>query len=397
MLVALVLKGVKESKRATNIITSIKVSLVMFMIVVGSFHVRPSNWRPMFPFGASGMLRGVTSTFFGYLGYDQVCGLAGEATRPQRDMPLAILITLVFVTCIYMIATLVLTGMQDWREISSVSGFPTAFHANHADWAGELTAMGEILTLPLVVLVQVLVQPRLQHAMAEDGLLPRIFGELDENGNIWKGTVISGSITILISTGVQFSHLNDIISCAVLIALSLTDSSLILLWHEAPDPESNFARYLVLTFNVVAFLTSSVLVSYMETAWGRALSTTLLCILGGLVYAITSYCPRTAVFGGRRHRYHEEQLIREQNFFRTPGVPYLPCLGIFINWYLVAQIDAKSIGLLLLILGLSSFYYFRRKGRRSNRDSDASPDDGPVQELEAPYHSTSANASSLIL
>ncbi len=230
-----------------------------------------------------------------------------------------------------------------------------------------------------------------------DGLLPRIFGELDENGNIWKGTVISGSITILISTGVQFSHLNDIISCAVLIALSLTDSSLILLWHEAPDPESNFARYLVLTFNVVAFLTSSVLVSYMETAWGRALSTTLLCILGGLVYAITSYCPRTAVFGGRRHRYHEEQLIREQNFFRTPGVPYLPCLGIFINWYLVAQIDAKSIGLLLLILGLSSFYYFRRKGRRSNRDSDASPDDGPVQELEAPYHSTSANASSLIL
>jgi APA family basic amino acid/polyamine antiporter len=332
-----------------------------------------------------------------YLGYDQVCGLAGEAMRPQRDMPRAILITLVFVTCIYMIATLVLTGMQDWTEISPVSGFPTAFYANHANWAGELTAMGEILTLPLVVLVQVLVQPRLQYAMAEDGLLPRIFGELDENGNIWKGTVISGLITIFIATGVPFSHLNDIISCAVLIALSLTDSSLILLWHEAPDNESNFAHYLVLAFNGVAFLTSSVLVSYMEPSWGRALSTALFCILGGLVYAITSYCPRAAVFGGRRHHYHEEHLIREESFFRTPGVPFLPCLGIFINWYLVAQIDAKSIGLLLLILGLSSIYYFRCKGRRNNRENEASTDDGAIQEIEAPYHSTSANASSSIL
>ena len=65
--VALVLQGVKESKRATNIVTSVKVSLVIFMIVAGSFHVRPSNWIPMFPFGASGMLRGATSTFFGYV------------------------------------------------------------------------------------------------------------------------------------------------------------------------------------------------------------------------------------------------------------------------------------------------------------------------------------------
>lgn len=63
--VSMVLKGVKESKRATNIFTSLKISLVVFMIVAGSFHVRPSNWTPMFPFGASGMLRGATSTFFG--------------------------------------------------------------------------------------------------------------------------------------------------------------------------------------------------------------------------------------------------------------------------------------------------------------------------------------------
>lgn len=307
-------------------------------------------------------------------------------------MPLAILITLVFVTCIYMVATLVLTGMQDWTEISSVSGFPTAFYANQAQWAGEFTAIGEILTLPLVVLVQVLVQPRLQHAMAEDGLLPRIFGELDGNGNIWKGTLISGTVTILIATGVPFSHLNDIISCAVLVALNLTDSSLILLWHEAIDPESNFAHYLVLAFNVVAFLASTVLVSsYMQTSWGRLLAAALICMLGGLVFVIYSWCPRTAVFGGRRHHYHEEQLIREQGFFRTPAVPFLPCLGIFINWYLVAQMDAMSIGVLVLILGLSSVYYFRFTVRRNSRENDSLSDDGPVQEIEAPYHSTAVS------
>jgi len=78
--VFLLLNGVKESKRATNIFTLMKVSVVMFMVIVGFVYVRPANWTPFIPaqFGVAGIFRGATGTFFGYLGYDQLSCLAGR-------------------------------------------------------------------------------------------------------------------------------------------------------------------------------------------------------------------------------------------------------------------------------------------------------------------------------
>lgn len=96
---------------------------------------------------------------FSYLGYDQVCGLAGEAVNPKRNLPLAIFITLIFVTAVYMVASLVLTGMQSYEDISSVSGFPAAFYARNVNVAAQITALGEIITLPLVILITMMIQP----------------------------------------------------------------------------------------------------------------------------------------------------------------------------------------------------------------------------------------------
>jgi APA family basic amino acid/polyamine antiporter len=144
--VALLLGGVKESKQVTNLVTGLKVSLCLFMIIAGFVFVNPANWKPFIPaqFGAAGVLRGATGTFFGYLGYDQVCSLGGEAINPKQDLPTAIMFTLGFVTVLYMIATLVLTGMQPYQNISSVSGFPSAFYSLDADLCGQITALGEV-------------------------------------------------------------------------------------------------------------------------------------------------------------------------------------------------------------------------------------------------------------
>ena len=382
----LLLCGVRESKFATNFFTMLKVSLVVFMIVVGSFYIQPKNWTPFIPFGIGGTFRGATATFFGYLGYDQVSGMAGEAIRPKRNLPLAIIFTLVSVTCIYMTATLVLTGMQFRTDISSVSGFPSAFYAMRAGWAGRVSAVGEILTLPIVVLITTMIQPRLQYAMAEDGLLPAFFRQLDTRGNLWNGTIVSGSLVMLVATVIPFQNMNDMISCAVLMVLSLTDSSLILLWHEHPtDPESNLPQYLVLVFNLACLVTSFFWNQYLETkrGWTTAIVTSM--VTCAIPVAITWLCPRTRAFGGRRkHVYHEDDLIRDDSFFRTPFVPYLPCLGIFINWYLISQLDVSGICGLIAILGMASGYYFGFAAKNSMvslvDDASFSRDDNTVDE-----------------
>jgi APA family basic amino acid/polyamine antiporter len=141
--VILLLQGVKESKAATNFFTTVNVALVTFMGVGGLVLLQRNNLLPLVPpqFGAAGIFRGATSSFFGYIGYDEICCIAGEALNPRQNLPRAILLTLCIVTFLYMVAALALTGMQPYEEISCTSGFPNAFRSNGVEWAAQLTAV----------------------------------------------------------------------------------------------------------------------------------------------------------------------------------------------------------------------------------------------------------------
>ena len=139
--VLLLMDGVKESKMVTNVITAIKVALVVFMIVGGFVLWNGSNLQPFLPYGTAGVLRGATSSFFGYLGYDEVCCIAGEALHPERDMPRAVLSTLAILTLLYVLAALALCAMQPYQEMSDTSAFPSAFRYNGVEWAAQIAAV----------------------------------------------------------------------------------------------------------------------------------------------------------------------------------------------------------------------------------------------------------------
>ncbi|KAI2494153.1 Amino acid permease [Fragilaria crotonensis] len=104
----MLLNGVKETKCVSNAMTTLKLLLVLFMIFGGLYFCDSSNLTPFVPFGTAGVLRGATSSFFGYLGYDEVCCIAGESLNPRRDLPRAVLLTLASVAAIYMTAAFAL-------------------------------------------------------------------------------------------------------------------------------------------------------------------------------------------------------------------------------------------------------------------------------------------------
>lgn len=116
-------------KVVTEFFTWIKVLLVAFMIVGGFVLFNGSNFVPFIPpeFGASGVLRGAVSSFFGYLGFDAMACVAGEAINAERNLPLSIMITLAIVTTLYVAAAIALVGMESYESISPESGFPGAF------------------------------------------------------------------------------------------------------------------------------------------------------------------------------------------------------------------------------------------------------------------------------
>ena len=234
----LLLLGVKESKCVTNFFTALKMMLVTIMIIGGFVLLSPANLgfssaiatSRFMPYGIAGVLRGTTSAFFGYIGYDEICVVAGEALHPSRDVPRAILWTLAIVTVCYVCAAVALTGMLPYTEISRSAGFPAAFEARDWNALSQLSAVGEIVTLPIVVLISLLAQPRLTLSMAQDGLVPAsLFARQNAQGNLIGGTLIWGIAMTLTATFVPFKYLDDLISCGILVAFCLANSCLLVL------------------------------------------------------------------------------------------------------------------------------------------------------------------------
>jgi len=311
---------------------------VAFMIVGGFLLFDRADVVPFVPpeFGVSGVLRGAVSSFFGYLGFDAVCCVSGEAIHAERNVPTSIMITLFTVTTMYVMAAIALVGMQNYEDISAESPFPVAFQANGVEWASQLTAFGEVFTLPVVVLISLVIQPRLQYALARDGLLPPMFGELDATGNPRKGALFAGVLMVVFATFVPFSYLDDFISAGILVAFTVTDCSLIILRTESPSSDPRLLPKLLASFNVFAFVTCLILSHGPRSPLGWALASTAGCLSMFIATQISRRCPQSAAFGGSTG--NTSQRHGNETYFSTPLVPYVPCLGVFANYFLISQV-----------------------------------------------------------
>jgi APA family basic amino acid/polyamine antiporter len=348
----MLLNGIKESKWVSNVMTTLKLILVLFMIVGGLYFFDSSNLSPFVPFGTTGVLRGATSSFFGYLGYDEVCCIAGESLNPRRDMPRAVLLTLASVAAIYMTAAFALSGMQSYTTVDDTSGFPMAFASNGAQWAMHLTAAGEVITLPVVVLISLMAQPRLQYALAKDGLLPQVFARLDDQGNLRAGTWIAGTVMSIVAGCVPFSFLDDLISAGILVSFCMTNTCLILMRCESPSP-TLLPRGMVL-YNFLCFVTT------LSLSHGTFFPLSML--LSWLLLIVTLYlwnvCPKSQSFGNATNGFIGSENVENDSFFESPCVPLIPLVGIFINWYLISQLEWTGLLLLVAYLGMTTVLYF---------------------------------------
>ena len=364
---ALLYYGVKESKSVTNFFSTLKVALVVFMTVGGMLLLDRANLTPLIPpkFGMAGVFRGATSSFFGYIGYDEVCCLAGEAINPRKNMPRAVMLVIAFVTVLYMAAAVALVGMQPYDTISTTSGFPEAFKYNQITWATHITAIGEVLTLPIVVLITLMAQPRLQFALAEDGLLPPLFGQVDGRGNLQKGTFVAGAAMTVIATCVPFTYINDLISAGILVAFTMTDASVLLLRRESPEVSPFLLEKLLVAFNISSFITALVINHLWEFYLARFTTFCLASITVGLVCTVAWKCPERQVFGEHGTVTTKIASGSSDGYFRTPWVPYFPCMGIFVNWYLVAQLEFSGLLLLMLYIGLCVAVYYAYGAKHS--------------------------------
>ncbi|MDT5091178.1 MAG: basic amino acid/polyamine antiporter, family [Mycobacterium sp.] len=282
VLTTLLALGTKLSANVSAVITAIKVSVVLLVIVVGAFLIKTANYSPFIPpaqpssshteqslfslltgagsstYGVYGMLAGASIVFFAFIGFDVVATTAEETKNPQRDVPRGILATLGIVTVLYVAVAVVLSGMIRYTQMKEQGGahpnLATAFKANGVTWASEIIAIGALAGLTTVVMVLMLGQTRVLFAMSRDGLLPRSLAKTGSHGTPVRLTVLVGVLIAVAASVFPIGKLEEMVNVGTLFAFVLVSAGVIILRRTRPDLKRSFRTPWVPVLPIAAIL-----------------------------------------------------------------------------------------------------------------------------------------------
>jgi APA family basic amino acid/polyamine antiporter len=244
-LMVMLISGVKQSARFNMIMVFVKLLAIGVFLAVAIFHVNPENWNPFTPYGwfsynelgkPIGVLAGASIVFFAYVGFDAVSTAVDEAHKPQRDVPIGILTSLVFCTLIYIVVSGLLTGIVPYTELNVSSPVAYGLERIGVNWASALVATGVITGLATVMLVLYYALTRVLVAMSRDGLLPHFFSDVNEKtGTPIKNTVFCGLIIALMAGFIPLGALAELVNIGTLTAFVLVCLGVIVLRKTHPD------------------------------------------------------------------------------------------------------------------------------------------------------------------
>ncbi|KAF6209841.1 hypothetical protein GE061_015593 [Apolygus lucorum] len=366
--------GVKESMVVNNLLTFVNIAVVLFVITCGAFHIDWDNWTlpdqevpfsagvgGFFPFGVIGAIKGASTCFYGYVGFDVISTSGEEVKNPSKSVPMSIIFSLLIVFVAYSGISGVLTLMWPYYLQDTQAPIPYAFDQVGWHWAATVVSVGGVFGLLASLFSGMFPLPRVIYAMANDGLLFRNLGEVHPKYRTpFKGTVIAGFITGIMGAAFELKHLVDLMSIATLLTYTIVSACVLVLrysedeedegvrspllsppkktsidccqvlqqlvYFKSPSPSrvsSAAANINIILYCLLSVTLSHVLVHFEVDLTNGSLGPSLavcalVCLLAIILILISlqpSYTSKLA--------------------FKTPWVPFVPGLSIFLNIYLM--------------------------------------------------------------
>ncbi|XP_034205787.1 cationic amino acid transporter 9, chloroplastic isoform X2 [Prunus dulcis] len=346
LLTVILCRGVGESAAVNSFMTATKVIIVIIVIFAGAFEVDTSNWTPFAPDGFKPILTGATVVFFAYVGFDAVANSAEESKRPQRDLPIGIIGSLLICIALYIGVCLVITGMLPYYLLGEDAPLANAFTSKGLKFVSILISVGAVAGLTTTLLVGLYVQSRLYLGLGRDGLLPSVFARVHPrchtpiHSQVWVG-IVAAALAGLFNVHI-LSHILSVgsltgysVVAACVVALRLKDKA-------SSQVSSSTWREGVICLLIVACGGFSAGLCYRFSV--------------SIVFLVVAVVVAILAMGALCFR----QVYADLPGFSCPGVPIVPATCIFFNMFLFAQIHHEAwvrfVILCIITVGIYAFY-----------------------------------------
>ena len=286
----LLVRGIRESARTATIMVFIKLAVIFMFIFAGMFYVKPENWTPFMPNGFEGVISGAFIIFFAYIGFDAISTAAEETKNPQRNLPIGLIGTLAICTVVYILTSLVLTGIVPVDKINIMAPISAAMSATGNNWIAGFISIGALAGLTSVLLVYQLGTTRILYAMSRDGFLPKSLQIIHKKYNTPHViTWVSGIIVVL---GALFMDLNvsaELCNFGTFTSFTIVCIAVLILRKTDPNRHRPFKVPFVPFFPILGILFCGGLMIYSLFTLGTSAILFPLWVIIGVIFYF-AYC-----------------------------------------------------------------------------------------------------------
>jgi APA family basic amino acid/polyamine antiporter len=280
--------GVRESARANTIMVFIKLTIVSLFIVIAATGFHADNLTPFAPNGFDGIVSAASVIFFAYIGFDAISTSGEETKNPGRDLPIAIIGSLLICTILYILVAITAVGAVPADKINGQEA-PLAFVLRQLnfDWAATLISFGALVAITSVVLTILYGQTRITFAMSRDGLLPAWFSRLSPRQTPARITAVFALGIAVIAAFFPLSEIAKLVNIGTLFAFVITNIGVIVLRHTRPDLDRSFKVPFVPVFPLIGAALAIFLMKYLERdTWIRFVVWLLIGLVVYFLYGI---------------------------------------------------------------------------------------------------------------
>ena len=246
LLTVILVIGIKESANSNNAMVLLKIGIIIFFLCVGAFLIKPGNYTNpatggFAPNGFKGISVAAAIIFFSYIGFDAVATAAEEAKDPARDMPFGIIMSLIICTVLYILLSIVMTGIAPWQQLGTPEPMITALQFAQGPpallkFSRFIISLGAVAAMGSVLLVFQMGQPRIFFSMARDGLLPKVFAKVHPKYQTpYVGTILTGLFVATFAAFANIAEVVDLTNIGTLFAFVLVSAGVIFLRRSEPD------------------------------------------------------------------------------------------------------------------------------------------------------------------